>query len=149
MSDLDCSDSRRQVYTRVRPYQPQPCPPSTTFYCPPYTAPHSDRNSNVVISKKGTPRVAEDLESITATLTKIDSTINDYTIRDCYRLGKYSENARSPRPILAIFNRSIDASKVLSRRSSLPPPFIIKPTRSHLTQTKMAFKSSQASSSQI
>ena len=89
--------------------------------------PRSEQNLNLVIfgiqeSKKGTPRhirIDEHLKAVTATLEKLDSNIDD-----CHRLGKYSEQAHSPCPILAKFNRAIDVSRVLSKWSVLPPVII-------------------------
>ena len=94
-----------------------------------------DTNLNLVIygiqeSRKGSPkhiRAEEDLESVTTTLSNIDDAIDDYSIRDCIRLGKYKENARSPRPILAKLFRPTDVSRLLSKRSKLQHPIVIKP----------------------
>ena len=97
--------------------------------------PRLDTNLNLVVygvqeSKKGTPRhirVEEDLKSVTTALSSIDNAIDDHSIRDCIRLGKYKEDARSPRPILAKFVRSTDVSRLLSKRSKLRHPIVIKP----------------------
>ena len=97
--------------------------------------PRHNTNLNLVVygvqeSKKGTPRhirVEEDLKSVTSTLSSIDNAIDDHFIRDCIRLGKYKEDAHSPRPILAKFVRSTDVSRLLSKRSKLRHPTIIKP----------------------
>lgn len=95
----------------------------------------TDRNLNLVIygiqeCNKGTPRhvrSADDLESVTSTLASVDASLNDFSIRDCFRLGKYNEIARTPRPILAKFNRATDVSNILSKRSSLPQSIVVKP----------------------
>ena len=94
----------------------------------------SDHSINLVVygileCKKGTPKymqLSTDLTAVTNTFTTLDTNIGDYSIRDCYRLGKYSMNTRRPRPILVKFNRVSDVSQILYKRSNLPPLIIIK-----------------------
>ena len=110
---------------------------SFEYFCSDYndSGGYLDTNLNLVVygvqeSKKGTlrhVRVEEDLKSVTTALSSIDNAIDDHSIRDCIRLGKYKQDARSPRPILAKFVRSTDVSRLLSKRSKLRHPIIIKP----------------------
>ena len=95
----------------------------------------TDRSLNLVIfgikeSKRGThrhTRSIEDLASVTATLAELDTNLDDFSIRVCYRLGKFSDQARFPRPILVKFNRAMDVARILSNRSKLRSPVVIKP----------------------
>lgn len=58
-----------------------------------------------------------------------NNNIHEYSVRDCRRLGKYRDSS-SPRPILTIFNRASDVTSILSKRSKLSPPIVIKPDMS-------------------
>ena len=94
-----------------------------------------DRNLNIVIygikeCPKGTSkfnRAMADLKSVTSIISKLDSSFNEYSIRDFLRLGRYQEKLKRPRPLLVKFNRAADVSKVLSKRNRLDKSFIIKP----------------------
>ena len=118
---------------------------ATSTDSPPEFRPHTnnpgrskyDRKSNVVIfgikeQPKGTKRherLSRDLEESTSLLSSIDRSINDCSIRECVRLGKYDES--KCRPVLASLNRSRDVlsiiSKVAASRLSLPPGIQVKP----------------------
>ena len=97
--------------------------------------PAVDRNLNIVIygvkeCPKGTSkfnRAVVDLKSVTSIISKLDSSFNEYSIRDSLRLGRYQEEAECPRPLLVKFNRAADVSKVFSKRNRLDKSFIIKP----------------------
>ena len=83
-----------------------------------------ERKFNVILSglpecPKGTPwkdRVSMDEDAIVSAISKHIPSFNSLKIRDCIRLGKYSEsNARMrPRPILVTLNRATDVTCVLS-----------------------------------
>ena len=49
------------------------------------------------------------------------------SIRDCRRLGKYSQSSSRPRPILVILNSTIAVLSVLSLCSRLTSPISIRP----------------------
>lgn len=79
-----------------------------------------DKKFNLVIyripeSSKGTNRNARfehDLSQCTTTVKKISNEVSTDPIRDCTRLGRYSEGKR--RPILLRFARALDVSKILA-----------------------------------
>ena len=96
---------------------------------------HQGRKFNVVLFgvpelPKGTKRVvrlAKDTATITAALTGLDSSISSYSIRDCFRLGKFQDNSARPRPVLVKLNWVADVQCALSKASSLPHSMWIKP----------------------
>ena len=80
---------------------------------------------------RGTSRSArldEDLKKAIFVLSKADQSIDSNTIKDIYRLGRYTAENRKPRPLLVKFIRVADVARVLSKRGSLP--VIIKPDMS-------------------
>ena len=69
---------------------------------------------------KGTQRhirSTQDLDTVTSILSSLHPSIAHYSVRDCTRLGKFSESRC--RPILCTMSRSIDVSAVLTNRSLL------------------------------
>ena len=72
-------------------------------------------------------RFHSDLSSAAEVFSEVDNTIQGQSIKDCFRLGKFSAEARRPRPILVKFIRSADASSILSKRGSLRQPLFVKP----------------------
>ena len=92
-----------------------------------------ERKFNLVIQgiaecNKGTPkhtRLSTDLNEVTSVLSSINTNISSNSIRDCFRLGKYSTN-RS-RPLLVKLTRSCDVHTTLSLRLSEFPGVFIKP----------------------
>lgn len=111
-------------------------PASTTI---PNPTQDYERKYNVVVygvaeNPKGTPwasRASRDLNSVSSVISNIESSITTHSIRDCYRLGKYSESNKRPRPVLIKLHRSHDASIILSKRGSLKGSSItIKPDMS-------------------
>ena len=99
---------------------------------------HPDRKFNIVLygvdeCPQGTTRAGRfesDLSQAVSVLSTIDSTIQPQSIRDCYRLGKFSTQNKRPRPILLKLIRISDMTKILSNKGSLPKPFLIKPDMS-------------------
>ena len=98
----------------------------------------SERNFNVVIygirecpknTSKPT-RSKNELDRFLPALSKVDPSIQSTSIKDFRRLGTYKEVHTHPRPILVKFLRSFDANTILSNRSQISPPFVIKPDRS-------------------
>lgn len=75
-------------------------------------------------------RMSQDLEKVSEIFKSIDNSINDHSIKDLFRLGKFDSGRSRPRSILVKFVRCADASKVLSKVSSLSQPFIVKPDMS-------------------
>ena len=72
-------------------------------------------------------RLESDLSSVVSVFSALDSSIQSHSVRDCFRLGKFSPDATRPRPILAKFVRVADVSKIFSKKSQLSTPFFIKP----------------------
>ena len=95
-----------------------------------------ERKYNVILfgldeCPRGTSRSARLDEVLKKALSKADQSINSNTIKDIYRLGRFTAENRKPRPLLVKFIRVADAARVLSRRGSLQvAPVIIKPDMS-------------------
>ena len=51
----------------------------------------------------------------------------EYSIKDCFRLGKFKSDALCPRPILIRFLRSTEACAVLAKIASFQAPVQIRP----------------------
>lgn len=76
-------------------------------------------------------RLGEDLNKATSVLSGVDQSINSSSIKDIYRLGRYSTENKKPRPLLVKFIPFTDASRVLSkRRSPQGSTVVIKPDMS-------------------
>ena len=71
-------------------------------------------------------RLASDVNRAADVLSGLDVTVTTQSIRDCFRLGKFNKDSR-PRPLLTKLTRTADVVSILSKRSVLQPPFIIKP----------------------
>ena len=90
---------------------------------------------NIVLSgikecPKRTPkldRFKQDLDNVTNVLHSVDSDFNKQNVWDCFRLGKFKENATRPRSILIKFHQHLDAMSILSNKSSLPNGIVMKP----------------------
>ena len=72
-------------------------------------------------------RLESDLASVVKVFSALDSSIQSQSVRDCYRLGKFSPGASRPRPVLVKFVRAADVSKIFAKRKSLSSPFFLKP----------------------
>ena len=85
----------------------------------------------VMYGVKGSPpntnRPTSDLNNITHTFSQTEVPLEQNSIKDCHRLGKFNEQANKPRPILVTFLRSGDASLLLSKISAFKGPIHIKP----------------------
>ena len=96
---------------------------------------HLDRKYNVIVygvneSPKGTTkhaRLESDLNGAVTVLSKLDNHIQNQSIKDVYRLGKFNPVAIHPRPLLVKFIRAADVVSVLSKKGSLSRPLFIKP----------------------
>ena len=75
-------------------------------------------------------RFESDLTATVNVLSPLDSSIQPQSIKDCFRLGKFSSNAPRPRPILIKFVRKADVTSILSKRKNLFHPYSIKPDMS-------------------
>ena len=82
-------------------------------------------------------RSINELDKFLPVLSKVDPLIQSTSIKDFHRLGKYKEVHTRPRLILVKFLRSFDANTVLSNRSQIPPPFVIKPDMSQEDRTHL------------
>ena len=79
---------------------------------------------------KGTSRMdrfKQNINNVANLIQAVDPDFHKQSIHDCFRLGKFKENATRPRSILVKFNRYLDAMFVLSNKPSLPNGIIIKP----------------------
>jgi hypothetical protein len=99
--------------------------PLYTLPAPPVHRPREERKYNVVLyglpeCPQGTrraERVRQDCTNVVSTLSPLCTSFGSQSIKDLYRLGKYSVD-RS-RPILVKLNSSCDVSSVLSNRRLL------------------------------
>ena len=95
----------------------------------------SERKYNIVIyglkeCQKGSSRqvrLTKDTEAVRSLIQSVDTEIPEQSLRDCVRLGKYSDTRC--RPILAKLSRSYDVSSILANRGKLAsnPGISIKP----------------------
>ena len=94
-----------------------------------------DRKLNVVVyGLKENPsntnrqeRLQMDVKNVISFFSKLESPVSESSIKDCYRLGKYSAEANRPRPILVKFLRYTDVSNILYSKSKLSKPVYVKP----------------------
>ena len=99
--------------------------PNPVSYSTTHTSSSLERKFNVVIfglneSPKGTvrqTRVMNDYKSAAATLNFLDSNLDTHSIRDCIRLGKYSDGRK--RPLLVRLIKSCEAMHALSQAHKL------------------------------
>ena len=90
-----------------------------------------DRKFNVVLF--GIPRherFNQDLSKIADVLTTIDSSFSSTSVSDLRRLGQYSPDASSPRPLLVSFLRTSDVQYILGHSHELSSPDRVQPDRS-------------------
>ena len=93
-----------------------------------------DRSMNIVVyginespPKTAKPdRTKNDLLNLLPVLNAVDSSIQNASIKDLFRLGKFDPSQTRPRPILVKFLRRIDVSTILSNRNLVKKPVIIK-----------------------
>ena len=89
------------------------------------TQQNPDRRYNIIVSDiKENPvgtvrsaRVACDMAEVTSLLSPLLPALNESTIRDCYRLGKFSPERCHP--LLVALNRTCDVSTALSNKHML------------------------------
>ena len=93
-----------------------------------------DKKINVVLygieeCQSGTlksARLESDLTSVASVLSTIDASIQPHSIKDCYRLGKFTSDRRKPRPILIKFIKIADVTSILAKKSNLAHPYFLK-----------------------
>ena len=93
-----------------------------------------DKKYNVVVygveecppGMSKTARFESDLSNVVKVLSSINSSIEPTSVKDCYRLGKYSPSSSRPRPVLVKFIRISDVTSTLSKRGNLSRPYVIK-----------------------
>ena len=98
----------------------------------------SDRKFNVVLygiseNPKGTKKSLRQIrhfESVSSIVNAVDSGISGHSIRDCTRLGKFSESHTRPRPILVKLNCKRDVISILTNRTKLATGIFVKPDMS-------------------
>ena len=93
--------------------------------------------------QKGTPkykRTISDSNSASLAIQSICPEISQQSVRDCSRLGKYSQDHQRPRPVLVRLTRTCEVASILSNRRKLAstPDISIKP--------HMSFKEKQIES---
>ena len=102
------------------------------------TSQNHDKKFNAVLygvqecssSMSKSARFESDLTSIVNILSSLDSSIQSQSIKDCYRLGKFSTGASRPRPLLIKFVRVADVTSILSKKRNLSNPYSLKPDMS-------------------
>ena len=116
----------------------------SSFDAPPATVPSSDssnqsdrsRKFNVVVQgiseqPQGTSRSVRfrsNHDKVSDILSNIERESSHCSlIRDCFRLGKYSPDSQSARPILVILSSTVDVFNILSNCRSLPSSISIRP----------------------
>ena len=72
-------------------------------------------------------RLEADLNKVVQVFASVDSSIQSPSIKDCFRLGKFSSSQSRPRPVLVKFVRIADVTTILSKKRMVPHPFKIKP----------------------
>ena len=116
----------RVIKAGASPSMPQPIPKT-----------NPDKKYNIVLygvdecgpGMTKTSRQESDLTTVATVLSSVDSSIESWSIRDCFRLGKFSKGAR-PRPLLVKFVRVSDVNKILSKARLIPKPYVLKPDMS-------------------
>ena len=68
-----------------------------------------------------------DLKESLAILSTLNNEISSYSVRDCFRLGKFKKQSTRPRPIMVKLNRVIDVTTILANRNLTPKGISIKP----------------------
>ena len=71
-------------------------------------------------------RFQADMNNAVKVFSSIDNSIQCQSIKDCFRLGKFSSSESHPRPVLVKFIR---ITSVLSKKRKLSHPYSIKPDK--------------------
>ena len=134
-TSLDVSNSGAQTSQQV---SGSPKTPTNTVLSQRKDVPHQnhdyDKKFKIVFygikeSPRGTPlpqRRNNDHDSIYSAIASVEPTFAPQSIRDCGRLGRYKESQR-PRPVVVHLSRATDVATILSKRSSLRKPIVVKP----------------------
>ena len=75
-------------------------------------------------------RLESHLSSAVDIFSALDSSIQPQSIKDCFRLGKFSQDAPRPRPIPVKFVRITDVNRIFAKKNGLSSPFSVKPDMS-------------------
>ena len=107
----------------------------------------NERKFNLVLygvdeCSKGTrrhERAKKDGKAALKKLRVILTSLEDYSIRDCIRIGKYSPNGTRPRPLLVKFHRACDVSTILYELSQggLPAELSGIAIKHHMTPSEV------------
>ena len=137
LSNMPSKDAVGKSHTRTNPLGRSPVRNGSVS---------ESRKGNVVLSgipecPHGTPRLdrfVRDQDSAVSILSSVCSSITSQSIKDLFRLGKYSADRH--RPLLVKFNKCWDASLVLSNKQRLAssPGISLRPD---LSPTQMAIHS--------
>uniref|UniRef100_A0A1X7VKE6 Uncharacterized protein n=1 Tax=Amphimedon queenslandica TaxID=400682 RepID=A0A1X7VKE6_AMPQE len=76
-------------------------------------------------------RSNQDLLKISDLFKTIDSSFNSMSVSDLRRLGKYSPEARSPRPLLVSFLRTSDVQHILGHSHEVSSTYRVQSNHSH------------------
>ena len=71
-------------------------------------------------------RIKHDLTNLLSILNAVNPSIQNSSIKDLYRLGKFNQSQSRPRPILVKFLCRIDVTTTLSNTNQVKKPVIIK-----------------------
>ena len=84
-------------------------------------------------------RAGKDRKTALKKLRVILTSLEDYSIRDCIRIGKYSPNGTRPRPLLVKFLRACDVNTILYKLSQggLPAELSGIAIKHHMTPSEV------------
>ena len=115
------TDKQRQLLSNSH------CPQSSGKH--PQAQPHISHNKKFYLvffgiaeSPSGTryhSRLRNDHDAILSVLASLNESLCSVSVRDCVRLGKFSQNHVRPRPVLVKFNSAKDVSAILSKKFKL------------------------------
>ena len=96
--------------------------------------PTDDRHMNIVLygveesppATSKSDRTRNNLSSVLPILSAVDQSIQNASINDLYRLGRFDPEQSQPRPILVKFLCRINVTTILSNRNKVKKPIIIK-----------------------
>ena len=99
-----------------------------------FRADHADRKYNIILygvdkcppGSSRASRLESDLSNAASVLSSVENTIRSQSVKDCYRLGKFSSSSTHPRPILIKMIRASDVAKVMSKKHLLTRPHFLK-----------------------
>lgn len=95
----------------------------------------NERRFNIVVggikeAPSGLPRRERgkhDLKEVMSLLSKLDESVQEASVRDHFRLGKFNPKSSRPRRILVRLTRAQEVSSILSSCVKAPSPLSVKP----------------------